>query len=199
MNRAEILHIQERIGTVADGFWGPKSIAACQNHLKNMMPSPYPFPAEGSLEFLDFFGSHGEKNGYTPPSKKIILPFAIYYDQTQVTSLRVHEKCADSLQRVFQKLATIYPDDASREAAGILVYNGVYNPRMKRGSLNSWSMHAWMNAIDINAGKNGNKTSWPVNAKMPIEVMECFAQEGWLAAGAFWGRDAMHFQATGPI
>lgn len=137
--------------------------------------------------------------GYTPPSKKIILPFAIYYDQTPVTLLRVHEKCADSLQGVFQKLATMYPDDASRKAAGILVYNGVYNPRMKRGSLNSWSMHAWMNAIDINAGKNGNKTSWPVNAKMPIEVMECFAQEGWVAAGAFWGRDAMHFQETGPI
>jgi hypothetical protein len=26
--------------------------------------------------------------------------------------------------------------------------------------------------------------------------MEEFAKEGWLAAGAFWGRDAMHFQAT---
>jgi hypothetical protein len=31
---------------------------------------------------------------------------------------------------------------------------------------------------------------------MPIEVMECFAREGWLSAGAFWGYDAMHFQAT---
>jgi hypothetical protein len=31
---------------------------------------------------------------------------------------------------------------------------------------------------------------------MPIQVMEEFAKEGWLAAGAFWGRDAMHFQAT---
>jgi hypothetical protein len=31
---------------------------------------------------------------------------------------------------------------------------------------------------------------------MPLEIMEAFAREGWLAAGAFWGRDAMHFQAT---
>jgi hypothetical protein len=31
---------------------------------------------------------------------------------------------------------------------------------------------------------------------MPIEVMEEFAKEGWLPAGAFWSRDAMHFQAT---
>jgi hypothetical protein len=26
--------------------------------------------------------------------------------------------------------------------------------------------------------------------------MEEFAKEGWLSAGAFWSRDAMHFQAT---
>jgi hypothetical protein len=199
MNRAEIIHIQERVGTAGDGFWGPKSIVACQKYLKSMMPSPHPFPIEGTQKFIEFFGPHGDRDGYTPPSKKIILPFAIYYDQSPVKTLRVHEKCAESLLRVFQKLASIYPDGASREKAGILVYNGLYNPRLKRGSLNSWSMHSWMNAIDINAGKNGNKTSWPVNTTMPIEVIECFAQEGWLSAGAFWGRDAMHFQATAPL
>lgn len=197
MKRSEIVRTQERIGTLGDGFWGPKSIAACQNHLKKLMPSVHPFPKEGSSEFFAFFGKHGDKN-YSPPSKKITLPFPIYYDKKPVKSLWVHEKCADSLLRVFERLAKIYPDKASREAAGIHVYNGLYNPRLKRNSLNSWSMHAWMNAIDLNAGKNGNKTSWPVNASMPIEVMECFAQEGWLSAGAFWGRDAMHFQATAP-
>jgi hypothetical protein len=31
---------------------------------------------------------------------------------------------------------------------------------------------------------------------MPIEVMEEFAKEGWLPAGAFWSRDSMHFQST---
>jgi hypothetical protein len=31
---------------------------------------------------------------------------------------------------------------------------------------------------------------------MPLAVMEEFSREGWLAAGAFWNRDAMHFQAT---
>ena len=199
MNRAEIIRTQERVGTLGDGFWGPKSIAACQDHLKRMMPSTHPFPVEGSPEFSDFFGPHGKKNGFTPASKKITLPFTIYYDQSPVKTLRVHEKCADSLLRVFQRLAAVYPDDSSREAAGLLIYNGIYNPRLKRGSLNSWSMHAWMNAIDIHAGRNGNKTSWPVNATMPIEVMECFAREGWLSAGAFWGRDAMHFQATAPL
>lgn len=199
MNRTEIIRTQERVGALGDGFWGPHSIAACQQHLKNLMPATHPFPVEGSPEFLAFFGEHGEEGVYTPPTKKITLPFTIYYGKSPIKTLRVHNKCADSLLRVFQNLAAVYPDQLSRKAAGILVYDGLYSPRLKRGSLNSWSMHAWSNAIDINAGKNGNKTAWPTTATMPIEVMECFAKEGWLSAGAFWGRDAMHFQATAPL
>jgi len=196
MKQSEIIRTQERVGVNGDGFWGPKSIAACQKHLRDMMPSPARFPAEGSSAFTALYGPHGVKGGYTPPGKKITLPFTIFYEGTAVKSLTAHEKCADSLLGVFKRLAETYPDTASRQAAGILTYDGLYNPRLKRGSSTSWSMHAWMNAIDLNAGQNGNSTSWPVKATMPIEVMECFAQEGWLAAGAFWGRDAMHFQAT---
>ena len=199
MNRAEIVRMQQRIGVLPDGFWGPVSIAACQKHLKDMMPKPYRFPIEGTPTFDVFYGNHGQKGGYTPPSKEITIPFDIYYEGRVVNKLRVHEKCADSLLRVFESLHRAFPTKQAKEAAGILLFNGIYNPRLKRGSLNSWSMHAWMIAIDINASKNGNKTSWPVNATMPIEVMECFAKEGWLSAGAFWGRDAMHFQATSPL
>lgn len=199
MKQSEIIRVQERIGTTGDGFWGPASIAACQKHLRDMMPKPFRFPVEGSREFEKFYGSHGVKGGYTPPHKTIELPFTIYYENTPVDKLTVHEKCADSLLQVFERLAEVFSDTASRKAAGILVYDGLYNPRLKRNSKTSWSMHAWMNAIDINAGQNGNQTSWPVKATMPIEVMECFAKEGWLSAGAFWGRDAMHFQATSPL
>jgi hypothetical protein len=40
------------------------------------------------------------------------------------------------------------------------------------------------------------KTSWPVAATMPIEVMEEFAREGWIGLGWQIGRDSMHFQPT---
>jgi len=60
----------------------------------------------------------------------------------------------------------------------------------------SYSLHARGAAIDLDAENNGNLTHWPTAATMPLEVMECFAREGWLSAGAFWGRDAMHHQAT---
>ena len=35
MKPEEIKKIQKKIGTEPDGFWGPKSIAACQKYLKN--------------------------------------------------------------------------------------------------------------------------------------------------------------------
>ena len=201
MTESEIIHTQERIGTEGDGFGGPMSIEACHKHLRDMMPSPARFPAEGTKEFTDFYGPHGVKDGFTPPGKKFKLPFALHLfgDQSKlVRTLTPHEKCADSLLAVFERLAVAFPNKESRMAAGILDYFGIYNPRLKRGSKSSWSMHAWMNAIDLNPSRNGNRTSWPTTAKMPIEVMECFAREGWLPAGAFWSRDAMHFQATSP-
>ena len=51
-------------------------------------------------------------------------------------------------------------------------------------------------AIDLDPDHNGLKTSWPVAANMPIEVMEEFAREGWIGLGWQIGRDSMHFQPT---
>ena len=68
------------------------------------------------------------------------------------------------------------------------------NRSMRGGSLPS--LHARGAAIDLMPDQNANHTPWPSAATMPMEVMEAFAREGWLSAGAFWGRDAMHFQAT---
>jgi hypothetical protein len=196
MNQTQIIKLQDRIGALPDGFWGPKSIATCQQYLRAMMPSPARFPADGTTKFTSFYGPHGVGGGYTPPMKTITLPFTIYYEDTAVKKLAAHDKCADSLLAVFERLAVAFPTLQTRQDAGILTYDGLYNPRLKRGSSTSWSMHSWATAIDFNAARNGNKTAWPVQAVMPIEVMECFAKEGWLSAGAFWGRDAMHFQAT---
>jgi hypothetical protein len=194
MTTAEIQHVQRKVGTEPDGFWGPKSIAACRSHLRNLMPSPHPFPTKARIE--SFYGPHGE-SGYSPPTEEIVLPFTIYYEGTAVNRLRPHVKCAQSLLRVFERLAVTFPDEHSRRMAGILTYDGLYNPRRMRGG-QSWSMHAWAIAIDLDADNNGNLTHWPTAARMPIEVIECFALDGWASAGAFWGRDAMHFEAVNP-
>jgi hypothetical protein len=74
-------------------------------------------------------------------------------------------------------------------------YGGIYNFRPKRGG-SSLSMHSWGIAIDLDADDNSFRAAWPVVADMPLEIMEGFAREGWKSAGAFWGYDAMHFEAT---
>jgi hypothetical protein len=195
MITVQIERIQTRIGVTPDGFWGPKSEAAARQHLRDLMPSPHPFPKQSDV--AKFYGAHGVKDGFTPPTKTIEMPFPVFYEGTAVTKLRPHEKCADSLLRVFGHLIKAFPTETSRRAAGLLAYDGIYNPRPMRGG-SAWSMHSWAIAIDLDADRNGNLDHWPTKATMPLEVMECFAMEGWMSAGAFWSRDAMHFQATQP-
>jgi len=195
MTIGEIIELQKRIGTEPDGFWGPISTARCREYLRVMMPHPHPFPKQSRV--ADYYGPHGTPDGFTPPQKTIPLPFTIYYEGAPVTKLRPHEKCAESLWRVFDRLAAAFPTEADKKHAGILTYDGLYNPRPIRGG-SAWSMHSWAIAIDLNAEMNMNGDHWPVRSVMPIEVMECFAREGWTAAGAFWSRDAMHFQSTQP-
>lgn len=200
MNQTRIKETQARCGAEPDGFWGRKSIAACQSHLLRLMPKPR-FPVQSAVASgRSIYGPHGVKGGYSPPMAPIKLPFPLYlYGDSgrPVSVISAHEVVADSLLSVFQRLGQVFPTQAERVAAGVTCFDGCYNPRRMRGG-SSWSMHAWAIAIDLDAGRNGNLTSWPARAMMPLEVMECFAAEGWTPAGAFWGRDAMHFQATQP-
>jgi hypothetical protein len=186
MTRTQIQAMQARIGTAPDGFWGPRSIAACQRHLRALMPSPNPWPESDQASLRAFYGDAGD------PMQLTSLPvqgLGIQYDGKPVKSILCHHKVAASLKRVLEEIA------AGPHAAILREFAGVYNNRpMRGGSLPS--LHARGAAIDLAPGTNANPTHWPSRATMPLEIMEAFAREGWLAAGAFWSRDAMHFQAT---
>lgn len=188
-----IKRTQRKIGVVADGFWGPKSIAACQRYLRKLGPNPSPWPEQSRVQ--DFYGRPGQAGGYTPPMIAVQLPFELLFGQIRVRKVSCHKLVAGSLLRVFERLHGVYPTEEERLEAGVLFYAGIYAPRSMRGG-SSPSMHSWGIAIDLNPTANANKSPWPTQATMPIEVMECFALEGWTSAGPFWGRDAMHFQAT---
>lgn len=187
MNRSEIIALQKHVGTIPDGFWGRKSIAACQKHLRSLMPSRSPWPSSSQGSLRKFYGSASNN----APIIGVRAPgwLRLYNDpDKKVSKIYVHEKCADSLLRALRAAHEHHPDIVRR-------YFGCHVDRNMRGGTSA-STHAYGAAIDLAASTNGNKRSWPVSANMPIEVMECFAREGWLPAGAFWGRDAMHFQAT---
>jgi hypothetical protein len=188
MNTKEIQHIQMRVGTVPDGFWGPQSIAACQRHLKSLMPSPNPWPTYDRLHA--FYGEPGDESNLV----SITFPYPMFYDGRRVLSTRVHRKCASSLLRVLTNIGKSFgAQRGTMEEAED--YGGCFNFRMKRGG-GSYSLHAYGAAIDLDADDNTFRDHWPMQADMPIEIIECFAREGWRSGGAFWSYDAMHFEAT---
>ena len=187
MTRNQIIELQKRIGTTPDSFFGPASIKACKAHLRAFMPlerNPWPNPDQASL--TAFYGKAGDESQLV---SLVVSDLGVRYDGKDVRTVRCHHKVAPSLHRVLEKLSK------TPHAWVLKEYAGCYNNRpMRGGSLPS--LHARGAAVDLAPSTNGNREAWPSSANMPIEVMEEFAKEGWLPAGAFWGRDAMHFQAT---
>lgn len=163
-------------------------MAACQKYLKSLMPNPNPWPSSDEASLLAFYGRAGDESQLV--SMQVPFGVEMYYEDTQVTTIRCHRKVAASLSRALSAAYKTTP-------AVVSVYDGCYNNRNVRGGKIP-SLHARGAAIDLDAENNGNQTHWPARALMPFSVMEAFAREGWTSAGAFWSRDAMHFQATKP-
>lgn len=186
MKPTEIIELQRHIGANPDGFWGPKSIGACKAHLLKLMPDHNPWPNSDQASLKAFYGNPGDE------SQLVKLPvdgLGVRYDGQPVRTIYCHAKVAESLGRVLAAIA----EGPCNVVLG--EYAGCYNNRAMRGG-STPSLHARGAAIDLDPDGNGNLVPWPTVATMRIEVMEAFAREGWLSAGAFWGRDAMHFQAT---
>jgi hypothetical protein len=192
MTTEQIQKIQRIIGANPDGFWGPKSIQRCKDHLRSLMPIPNPWPFSTQEGLRDFYGEPGDETNLVT----INFPFPMYYGGQLVTKSRCHKKVADSLLRVLKRIGNF--EGGTREILEpVSDYGGIYNFRNKRGGTRL-SVHAWGAAIDLDADDNTFKDPWPIKADMPFEVMEAFAEEGWSSAGAFWGYDAMHFEACRP-
>lgn len=184
MTPGQIRDIQKTIGTTADGIWGPKSIATAQAYLRSLMPEKSPWPTRANARA--FYGQPGDTKQHT---RIDVAGLGIEYDGQSVKSITCHAKIADSLKRILTELST------TTEGRSMLKkYAGVYNNRSIRGGT-ATSIHAFAAAIDLDPGNNGNHTHWPLASTMPFSVMIAFAREGWFSAGAFWHRDAMHFEA----
>lgn len=183
MTVEQIEVIQAEIGADVDGFWGPQSIGLCKHYLRSLMPHPSPWPVPTDLAIRAFYGQPGDAQLISIPA-----PVPMKYEGVLVKTLLCHKKVAASLRRCL-----ILAHEASPRF--VENYDGIYNYRPMRGG-RALSLHSWGIAIDLSAETNGNQQHWPVSANMPFEVMKAFASEGWTPAGAFWGRDAMHFQAT---
>lgn len=185
MNKEEIKAIQRKVGVEDDGIWGPISTRATEDYLRKLMPSPNPWPKSDQKSLQAFYGSPGDESQLTNLD---VAGLGVKYEESPVKTIRCHKKVAASLRRILERLSVSHPQIIAK-------YAGVYNNRSMRGG-STPSLHARGAAIDLDPDTNGNHTHWPTGATMPLEVMEEFAKEGWLSAGAFWSRDGMHHQST---
>lgn len=173
-----------------DGFWGPASIRACRAYVRSLMPATSPWPAPNAAALRKFYGAPGQESMLT----RIVFPFPMTYEGRPVTSTRAHMKCAASLLRVLTDIVTRHgKNDGVMEVASR--YSGCYENRLKTNG-STPSTHAHGAGFDLDAEHNSFVESWPMKATMPLEIIECFAREGWVSAAVFWGYDAMHEQAT---
>lgn len=193
MNQLQIKATQQRIKDlhdstlVVDGFWGPKSTTACQSYLRSLMPTKNPWPGTSQAELMAFYGAAGDESKLT---NLAVDGLGLRYEGIPVRTVRCHSKVAPSLFRIYSELSLT---DFGRTF--LADYNGCFNDRPMRGGTLP-SLHARGAAVDHLAGFNSNHSHWPAKATMDLRIMEVFSREGWLSAGAFWSRDAMHFQAT---
>lgn len=155
-------------------------------------------------ELADYYGNPSGRNGL--PSTKwesdnlcfVNIPWkaeAAWDASIKIKKIRVHQKCADSLNRI---LETIWRDancsQATIESWGCHRIGGGYNYRAMRGS-SRLSAHAYGCAIDLDPANNGMNDSTPNFARLP-QVVRAFEAEGW-EWGGYWSRpDGMHFQAA---
>lgn len=190
MTTAEIKELQVRVNTTPDGLWGPKSTAAAKAHLNALKPPKNPWPSSDQKSLTAFYGAPGDESQLV--NMPVPAGVEVHYDGKPVKTIRCHRKIGPSLTRILIELSK-FPEGR----AVLKKYAGVYNNRPMRGG-STPSLHARGAAIDLDPGSNGNNSHWPTKSTMPIEVMEAFAREGWLSAGAEWpsNRDAMHFQST---
>lgn len=188
MIKTQIQAIQERIGVNPDGDFGPVSREACRNHLLALMPDPYPWPSSRDDALTAFYGKAGDESNLV---NLPVVGLGVKYDGAVVKSVRCHKRVAASLLTALEEIA------AGPCALILSQYAGCYNYRNMRGGTRQ-SKHSWGVAIDLAPQTNTLYRSWPNEATMPFEVMESFARQGWTSAGAFWNRDAMHFEACHP-
>jgi hypothetical protein len=148
-------------------------------------------------EVAEFYGQAGpsmeERLAYaTVPGGLLRLDYAL---ATEITRMRVHEKCAPHLEQAILTVVEHYGAERMREL-GIDRYAGGYLHRNMRGS-SDLSMHAYGCATDWFAAPNGLRMRCPKAlfcGKEYKDFLDIMEAHGWLPAIRLWGADAMHFQ-----
>ena len=168
-----------------------------RDHQVKNNPNNWPVENHDSLE--DFYGKTGRK-GKKVPLKKISLPYPhklSWHTATVINEFSCHEKVADSIQSVLEKVLKHY-GLMEIQALGLDLFGGCFNYRRKRGG-SSLSTHAWGIAVDYHPDKNRLYWEWDqASFAQPTYDFwwQCWEKEGWISLGRFRNFDWMHIQAA---
>lgn len=130
----------------------------------------------------------------------IEIPFDMWLAWSKTTRVRkitLHQRVADSAERVFQAVAGLYSAQ-ERKTIGLDLFGGSLNVRKMRGG-SAWSMHSWGIAIDFDPernqlkwGRDRARLAQPDAVPFWLE----WEKEGWLSLGRARNYDWMHCQAA---
>lgn len=197
-----------------DGLWGPQTEFAVDTVIAKMREGVMPEAWRDTIEIpaaaerwphqrdlVSFYGPPGRTGGPVP-SYVVRVPcpwkLKIAWDLSSLrTHLNVHEKLADSLGTVLEKVHSIYGDE-NIHRLGLDLFGGDYNARLMRGGTKP-STHSWGIAFDFDPARNPLKAN-RATARFAHPDYEdwwrAWEDEGWVSLGRARNFDWMHVQAA---
>ncbi len=160
------------------------------------------WPRERNVaELIAFYGAPVRHGAADPAFERdnivdLVPPYAMRFSWgPPATTLKFHKKCRDAFGEAFLAVKKLYGTQKNIEAHRLHLTGGSFVVRLKRGSRQSWSMHAYGAAVDIDPQNNPFPSKWRPGG-VPLEAAQCFQKCGLIWRGAEGDDDPMHFQAA---
>lgn len=170
-----------------------------QNKARDTEPSleavshlPSMWPRERDVR--SYYGDPGENQVTLKLPYPMKLAWAL---ETKVSKLQCHTKVSASLGRIFQATLDHYGQEAISELH-LDHFGGCLNVRKKKGG-NSYSMHSWGVAVDLDPSRNQLRWGRDRASLADPEYNQFWViveSEGWVSLGRERNFDWMHFQAA---
>lgn len=193
LTERETLKFQAKNGLKPDGVVGPKVWEFVTKTTSNT-PLSQKWPKQDYNSMVNFYGPVGEN------MTKLEVPYKLklaWSPNVSLTKILCHQKVAKSLYKIFEDTLKAYGENNIKKLR-LDLFGGCVNVRKMRGG-NSWSVHSWGAAIDLDPDRNQlkwTKEKAEFAKKEYTEFWKIVEKEGWVSLGKAKDYDWMHFQAA---
>lgn len=191
-----------------DGYWGPQTdygfeqlkVALATGKKPDpwrddegigAVPQPNSWPVQTQDELERYYGPVGTNQ------TQVVVPYPLkiaWQPDRVITKFSCHEKVADSIVRILNRVADHYGDRIG--GLGLDLWGGCLNVRKMRGG-NKWSTHSWGIAVDWFPQKNALRWNHTRAAFARPEYNmwnRLWEEEGAVSLGRARDYDWMHYQ-----